>query len=79
MPGNEHIGYDVPCDRRDELVADVQRHLMELADLARQEADVLGRNQNELLMPIDKQIEETLGEKERALGALKQHRNDHGC
>jgi hypothetical protein len=30
-------------------------------------------------MEIDRQIETALGEKQRALGALKEHRREHGC
>jgi hypothetical protein len=30
-------------------------------------------------MEIDKQIEHAVGAKERALGALRAHRADHGC
>jgi hypothetical protein len=30
-------------------------------------------------MAIDKEIENTLGEKERALGALREHQREHGC
>jgi hypothetical protein len=31
------------------------------------------------MLAIDKEIETTIGEKERAMGALLEHRQAHGC
>lgn len=28
---------------------------------------------------LDKELENTIGEKERAIGRLDEHRNEHGC
>ena len=36
------------------------------------------RNEN-LVSELDKLVENALGAKERALGALRQHRKEHGC
>ena len=68
-----------PCARQQELIAETQVYLMRLSELARKEADAIeSRDENEILA-IDKDIETTLGNKERALGALHQHRAEHGC
>ena len=53
-------------------------HLMRLSDLAREEATLISKP-NGRWLAVDKEIELELGEKERALGALRQHREDHGC
>lgn len=34
---------------------------------------------NERLMRLDKELERSIGEKERTLGALRQHVEDHKC
>ena len=52
---------------------------MRLSKLAHAEADAMRTGNESTWMEIDHQIELTIGEKERALGALKQHRQEHGC
>jgi len=69
----------VNCQRRDELVAEVQSNLLRLAELARMEVTALESRHENVWMDLDRQIERTLGEKERSLGALKEHRSEHGC
>ena len=68
-----------PCLRQQDLIGAVQQHLLRLAELARADADAVKIADLELALKIDKQIEEELGSKERAMGALKQHREEHGC
>lgn len=69
----------VACAERDTLIDSTQECLLRLADLARHQAEALCNGSTNVVMAIDKQIEQTLGEKERSLGALLQHRQDHGC
>ena len=68
-----------PCAEQQRLIDCVQSHLVRIIDLTHhlQEA-VAARNEN-LVRDIDQQIEEQIGGKERALGALRQHQKDHGC
>ena len=57
-------------------VADALRRLVDLTTAS------LGayRNSNQTeFMKIDKELENTVGEKERAIGALRQHAKEHGC
>lgn len=68
-----------PCLRQQELVAETQRHLIRLAELAKQEAEAIATRNEALILALDQDIENTLGLKERALGALHEHRNIHGC
>jgi hypothetical protein len=67
------------CPKREALVDETQHTLMRLAELARRQADALRTGADNLVMALDKEIENTLGEKERTLGALQQHRKEHGC
>jgi hypothetical protein len=68
-----------PCKAREHLESLVQHFLRELGRLAHEEAEVLKTRDQPLIMEIDRKIESLMGEKERALGALKQHRSEHGC
>jgi hypothetical protein len=68
-----------PCSRQEELVAETQRHLVRLAELAKQEAEAIASRDEALILALDQDIENTLGLKERALGALHEHRNTHNC
>ncbi|MBZ5581852.1 MAG: hypothetical protein LAQ30_06535 [Acidobacteriia bacterium] len=67
-----------PCLRQQALIAEVQRHLVRLAQLARAEAELVG-GPSDAWLAVDKEIELEIGEKERSMGALRQHREEHGC
>ena len=68
-----------PCHRQQELIVEAQQHLVRLAELARMQAQALDNTSENLVMELDKQVENELGEKERAIGALREHRMEHGC
>jgi len=68
-----------PCERQQALIAKVQMHLTRLSDLAREEAGLIANPNSDRWIVVDKEIELELGEKERTLGALRQHREEHGC
>jgi hypothetical protein len=68
-----------PCRQQQELIEVVQNHLFRIAELSRATADALiNRNEN-MTRELDREVEHEIGKKERALGALRQHRHDHGC
>ena len=67
------------CLRQEELVHETQRHLIRLAELAKQESEAIASRNESLILALDQDIENTLGLKERALGALSEHRKEHGC
>jgi len=53
--------------------------LRRLASLALKQADLIRRRERSDFDAIDRLIEITLRDKERSIGALKQHRIEHGC
>ena len=57
----------------------VQGHLLRLSELARKEAGLIGARDEGEWMAVDREIELDLGEKERSLGALREHQKEHGC
>lgn len=67
------------CNKQQELLGEVQRHLVHLSELAHAEAELVKSRRGDAGIVVDKEIEETMGRKERAIGALRQHREEHGC
>jgi len=68
-----------PCRQQQELINQVQENLMRISELTRVTAEAL-RTGNENFAPeLDKQVDIEFGKKERAMGALHQHRKEHGC
>jgi hypothetical protein len=68
-----------PCLRQQELIEDVQRHLIRISELTRAIAEALASKNENLAAELDKQVDIELGLKERGMGALHQHRKEHGC
>ena len=68
-----------PCPRQQELIEDVQRHLMRISELTRSIAEALANGNEGFAAELDKEVDLELGRKERAMGALHQHRKEHGC
>jgi hypothetical protein len=68
-----------PCPRQQELIEDVQNHLIRISELARATSEALAHGNTGLASELDKEVEVELGVKERAMGALHQHRKEHGC
>jgi hypothetical protein len=67
------------CGVRLQLEEHVRHTLRKLAILAAQEADLIASDDEPKMDAVDEDLENVLGEKERAIGALKQHRAEHGC
>ncbi len=57
----------------------VQATLVSLADLANEERRAIEDGNRARADALDKLIETTIGDKERAIGAYRQHIDDHGC
>jgi len=68
-----------PCLKQQELIVEAQSCLAQLSELMRAAAAALENRHENLAHEIDLQIELKFGEKERAMGKLQQHREEHGC
>jgi hypothetical protein len=68
-----------PCPRQQELIAEVQKHLIKLAELMHTESELIAASAENAWLDVDRLIEHELGEKERCIGALNEHRKAHGC
>jgi hypothetical protein len=68
-----------PCIRQQELIEKVQVHLIRISELTRAIAEAIGNGNENLAAQLDKQVDSEFGLKERAMGALHEHRAEHGC
>jgi hypothetical protein len=69
----------MPCPRQQELIEKVQRHLLNISELALRIAEAIANRNENTAAELDKQVDLELGFKERAMGALQEHRKEHGC
>ena len=67
------------CLEQQRLIERVQAHLIRIAELSRATSDALANRNENMARAFDKEVETELGANERALGALRQHRKEHGC
>jgi hypothetical protein len=67
------------CPEHDRLSAEVQRILDDLGETVAFLSEVFRAKNDQSFRRLDKQLELLVGEKERAVGALRQHVRDHGC
>ncbi|HJT88833.1 MAG TPA: hypothetical protein VJ732_13280 [Bryobacteraceae bacterium] len=67
------------CLEQQRLIDVVLGHLTRISELSRATGDALSNRNENLARALDKQVETEIGAKERALGALRQHRQEHGC
>lgn len=71
---------NIRCEKHTELLADADSVLKKIHDLTVRQREVVeidGVSVRFLL--FDKQLELLMGEKERAVGALREHDIEHGC
>jgi hypothetical protein len=68
-----------PCPQQQKLMSEAQDHLMKISELTRSIAEALANGNEHFAAEMDKQVDLELGMKERAMGALHQHRKEHGC
>lgn len=67
------------CARRTERAEELKIVLQQLVDLTRRQRDAFLANDETEFMRLDRELELTIGVKERSVGALQQHEAEHGC
>ena len=67
------------CPERDRLRGDIESVLGNIAQVTMLLLELFRALDSEKYEALDKELELTVGEKERAIGALRQHLKDHGC
>ena len=67
------------CPQKQLLMQRVQESLVSLSELTRGAVDALKKEDRDTVRRLDNEIETKLGEKERNMGALREHEAEHGC
>jgi hypothetical protein len=67
------------CPERNKLKAEAAQALREIMKFTDRLLTSLLGDEDVTMTPLDKDLENAVGAKERAFGALTQHRKDHGC
>ena len=67
------------CEKQAELRRKATEILERIDKLTDQQIQAMQDRDDEKLMAADKELELLYGKKQRAFGALFEHRNEHGC
>lgn len=67
------------CQQYDELASNVDHILEQLVGMATMQLELFRAKKPRDFRDIDRAIENVVGEKERRIGALRQHAAEHGC
>jgi hypothetical protein len=67
------------CPEYDRLRSDVENVLGNLAQVTTLLLELFRAGESDKYKHLDKELELTVGEKERAVGALRQHVKEHHC
>lgn len=67
------------CAEYDRLENEVESVLSKLAELTSLQLKLFQTGKLDQLRSVDKELENTVGAKERAIGALRQHTLEHKC
>lgn len=67
------------CQEYASLQHELQLTLQTLSDLTKAMLDAFRSNDRSAFARLDKELETTVGRKERIIGALRQHVKDHRC
>jgi hypothetical protein len=66
------------CERCAELFSNVAGVLDDLTSLTRAQSEAFKAGDMQRFTQLDKELENTVGRKERCIGALREHRREHG-
>lgn len=68
------------CDKHEELLKHAQQVLQRIHELtAKQKVTITESGVSERFLHMDSELELAMGEKERSVGALREHDEEHGC
>jgi hypothetical protein len=67
------------CEIHDHIASEAHRVLKKLHEITSRQIEAFDSGDRERFMKFDQELELMLGEKERTVGALRQHDEEHGC
>jgi hypothetical protein len=70
---------DNKCSQRTLLQTEANGVLEKLVKLTKAQLEAFNAQRQDEFMRLDKELETTIGAKERVIGAVRQHIKEHGC
>jgi hypothetical protein len=70
---------DHNCAEYKQLQKEVETHLTKITELTTSQLRAFQLNDQITFARLDKELENAMGEKERRIGAARQHAKEHGC
>jgi hypothetical protein len=70
---------DASCQEFARLEAEAHATLKKIGELAAAQLQAFSDREEEEFTRLDRELELTVGHKERVIGALREHAADHGC
>lgn len=67
------------CSEYESLASAVEQILKDLSEKTSLHLELFRSKQHQRFMRLDKELELLVGEKERAIGSLRQHAKEHKC
>jgi hypothetical protein len=67
------------CDKYDNLASQLEKILKQLTEVTTLQLEIFRSKKPGEFMRVDKQLELLVGEKERTVGALREHAAEHKC
>ena len=69
----------VECKECERLRGEVQDALTRLTSITTAQLNAFRAGDEQTFMQLDKELENAVGSKERTIGAMRQHRREHGA
>jgi hypothetical protein len=69
----------MPCEKQEKIRRTAMEILRRIDALTDEQVQAMRDHDDERLMAADKLLEAAFGKKQRAFGALLDHRKEHGC
>jgi hypothetical protein len=67
------------CEKYSELETEVRKTLQKLKELTEAQLAVFRARDQAEFIRLDKELEKTMGAKERVIGAFREHAHEHDC
>ena len=70
---------DPKCEVHNRIAGEAHAVLSKLHEITAKQLSAFESGDRQRFIDFDKELETTVGEKERIIGALRQHDQEHGC
>ncbi len=67
------------CEKYEELAKCVEHNLANITECTSAQLEAFHADNHQKMLQLDKHLEQLVGEKERSIGALREHMKEHRC